>query len=102
MDEICQTCGLPKSLCVCGQIEKEQQKIKIRLITRKFGKHITHIGGFETDAQAKSLEKILKRKLACGGTSKNRVIELQGNHKYKVKGVLLAEGYTEGLIDDKG
>ncbi len=100
MDEICQTCGLPKSLCVCGQIEKEQQKIKIRMITRKFGKQVTHVSGFDTDEQAEELEKILKRKLACGGTSKNKIIELQGNHARKVKEVLLAEGYNQELIDD--
>ncbi|MDO8625181.1 MAG: stress response translation initiation inhibitor YciH [Candidatus Diapherotrites archaeon] len=101
MDEICQTCGLQKSLCVCGAIEKEQQKIKIRMITRKFGKHVTHVSGFETDAQAKELEKILKRKLACGGTSKDKIIELQGNHVRKVKETLLAEGYNGELIDDQ-
>ena len=101
MDETCQTCGLPKSLCVCGAIEKEQQKIKIRLITRKFGKHITHVSGFDSESQAKELEKILKRKLACGGTSKNKEIELQGSHVRKVKEVLLQEGYNEELIDDR-
>ena len=56
MDEICQTCGLPKSLCVCGQIEKEQQKIKIRMITRKFGKQVTHVSGFDTEELAKELD----------------------------------------------
>jgi translation initiation factor 1 len=101
MDEICQTCGLFKSLCVCGAIEKEQQKIKIRMITRKFGKHVTHVSGFDSDDKARELEKILKRKLACGGTTKDKVIELQGNHVRKVKEVLLAEGYNEGLIDDQ-
>lgn len=101
MDEICQTCGLPKSLCVCGQIEKEQQKIRIRLLPKKFGKFITQVMGLENEEQAKELEKTLKKKLACGGTSKNKVIDLQGNHLKKVREILLAEGYNKDLIDDR-
>jgi translation initiation factor 1 len=100
MTEICPTCGLPKALCVCGQIEKEQQKIKVRKISRKFGKVVTLISGLETDDQAKELAKTLKRKLACGGTVKGKEIELQGDHHRKVRPVLLEEGYTESLIDD--
>lgn len=99
MNEICPTCGLPKSLCVCGQIEKEQQKVKVRTVQRKFGKMITLVSGLESEEQAKELAKTLKRKLACGGTVKGNEIELQGAHQSKVKKVLLEEGYNEALID---
>ncbi|MFH0954927.1 MAG: stress response translation initiation inhibitor YciH [Candidatus Micrarchaeota archaeon] len=99
MNGTCETCGLPKSLCVCGQIEKEQQKIRIRRLNRKFGKIITLISGMDTVEHAKELAKILKRKLACGGTSKETQIELQGDHMRKVKEALLAEGYNESLIE---
>jgi translation initiation factor 1 (eIF-1/SUI1) len=47
MAEVCSTCGLPKDLCVCGEIEKEQQRIRIRLETRKFGKATTIIDGMD-------------------------------------------------------
>jgi translation initiation factor 1 len=47
MAEVCPTCGLPKDLCVCGEIEKEQQRIRIRLETRKFGKATTIIDGMD-------------------------------------------------------
>ena len=43
MAEVCSTCGLPKDLCVCGEIEKEQQRIRVRLETRKYGKATTII-----------------------------------------------------------
>lgn len=99
MNEICATCGLPKSLCVCGQIEKEQQKVKVRKVPRKFGKIITLISGLETEGQAKELAKTLKRKLACGGTVKGKEIELQGDHHKKVKQILMEEGFSEALID---
>ncbi len=99
MTEMCPTCGLPKTLCVCGQIEKEQQKIRVRRLSRKFGKIITLVSGLETEEQAKELAKTLKRKLACGGTVKGKEIELQGDHQKKVRQVLLEEGYKESLID---
>lgn len=99
MNGTCETCGLPKALCVCSQIEKEQQKIRIRRINRKFGKVITLIAGLDTPEHAKELGKTLKRKLACGGTHKGTEIELQGDHMRKVKEILLAEGYNENLIE---
>ena len=34
MAEICPTCELPKDICVCTEIGKEQQRIKVRRETR--------------------------------------------------------------------
>jgi translation initiation factor 1 len=100
MEEICTICGLPKSLCICKEIGKESQKIRIRVISKKFKKVVTLIEGLEDKKQAKELEKLLKRKLACGGTSRDHEIELQGNHRGKVKDILLKEGYKEELIEE--
>lgn len=99
VEEICQTCGLPKSLCVCGEIEKESQKIKIRLVRTAFKKIVTTVSGLESGEKAKELEKLLKRKLACGGTVKEGMIELQGDHRKKVKEILIQQGFKEGLIE---
>jgi len=97
--EICPVCGLPKNICVCKEIAKETQKIKIRLVRRRFGKFMTVISGIEDKNNAKELCKELKRKLACGGTIKNNEIELQGSHVERVKKILLNLGYKEELID---
>ena len=99
MEEICQSCGLPKNLCVCGEIAKESQKVKVRTIRRRFGKIVTTVSGLQDRERAKELGKILKRKLACGGTVKGDEIELQGDHRRKIKEVLVKEGYKEELID---
>lgn len=99
MESICATCGLPKNICVCGQIAKESQKITIRLEQRRFRKFITIVEGLEADV-AKEMVKVLKSKLACGGTLDKGKIELQGNHKKEVKKVLLAEGFKESSIHD--
>ncbi|PIN98707.1 MAG: stress response translation initiation inhibitor YciH [Candidatus Diapherotrites archaeon CG10_big_fil_rev_8_21_14_0_10_31_34] len=99
MNEVCQTCGLPKNLCVCQEIAKESQKIKIFVKKIKFRKWITIMQGLESHEAAKNLEKILKKKFACGGTVKENTIELQGDHKKHIKKALLEQGYKEELID---
>ncbi len=99
MEEICQKCGLPKSLCVCQQIAKEQQKIKIRVDNRRFGKVVTIVSGLSEGVDAAELAKALKRRLACGGTLKNNEIILQGSHKEKAKQILLTQGFKQELID---
>lgn len=90
MSEICSKCGLPKELCVCEVIAKEDQKIEVYVDKKKFGKPYTIIEGInEKDINIKGLAKKLKTTLACGGTIKNGKIELQGIHKQKVKEVLV-------------
>jgi len=97
MPEVCPKCGLPKELCACEAIEREAQKIKIFVEKRKFGKPITIVEGI-TD-NAKDLTSQLKSKLACGGTFKNNHIELQGDHRSKLKDILVKLGYEEDQIE---
>ena len=99
MNEICVKCGLPKNLCVCVEISKETQKIKIRFLRKKFEKFVTTVTGLEDPEVIKELAKNLKRKLACGGTVKGKDIELQGNHVQRVREILLSEGYKQELIE---
>ena len=100
MAEICSKCGLPKELCICGELTREEEKIKIRSERRRFGKKITIVEGLKGDTkEVKSLLKELKRKLACGGTMKDGTLELQGDHKLKVKEYLLSKGYDEDRVE---
>ena len=96
--EICPICGLPTELCTCKIIEREARKIKIYTTTRKYKKPITVIEGIDKKS-GKSLSKDLKRKLACGGTFKEGRIELQGNHKDRVKNLLIGLGFDEKQIE---
>lgn len=98
-EEICETCGLPKSLCVCVEIEKESQKIRIRTANTRFKKIVTIVSGLEDAEKAKELGKALKKKLACGGTVKGTEIELQGDHRKKVKEELVRQGYKGEQIE---
>ncbi len=97
-EEICPTCGLPKSLCVCQVIEREAKIIKIYTVIRKFKKKMTIVEGV-ADKSGKSVSKELKRKLACGGTFKDGKIELQGDHRARVKDLLVKMGYEEDQIE---
>ncbi len=98
MESICEKCGLPKDLCVCQEISKEARKVRILVLSRRFRKLVTLVTGLDEE-QAKELGKLLKRKLACGGTVKKSEIELQGDHKRRVKEILMKEGYKEDMID---
>lgn len=97
---MCKVCGLPRELCVCQEIAREQQRITVYSIKRKFGKIVTLIEGLdEKQLSLKELAKELKSKLACGGTSKDGRIELQGDHKARVKDVLVKMGFSPDMID---
>ncbi len=95
MAGICSVCGLPEELCMCEQIAKEQQKIRILTDTRRYGKIMTVVEGIDaTDIDLDDLAKKLKTRCAAGGTAKEGRIELQGDHKRKVKEVLEELGFS--------
>ncbi|MDE1762167.1 MAG: stress response translation initiation inhibitor YciH [Candidatus Micrarchaeota archaeon] len=99
MAEICPKCGLPKELCVCDVLDRETtKKIRVYKEKKKFQKYATIVEGLQGD-ELERTAKALKTRLACGGTYKKGVIELQGDHKDAVKKELLALGYPESSID---
>ena len=100
MSEICSKCGLVKELCVCETIAKESQLIKVFLERKKFKKVYTIIEGIdEKEIDLKDLAKKLKAQFACGGTAKEGRIELQGDHKNKVKGILIKMGFSPESVE---
>ena len=86
--------------CVCGEIAKTQQEITVTTEKRRFGKVNTMVSGFDDGVDIKDVAKKLKMKRACGGTVKNKVIELQGNHKGFIKPILVSEGFSEEQINE--
>jgi len=100
MADVCSTCGLPKDLCVCGTISMEQQTVKVRMEMRKWGKPATIVEGIDgKSVNLPDLATKLKTYCACGGTSKNNSIILQGDHRDKVKKVLVGYGFPEASIE---
>src|SRR5919199_6947843 len=97
---ICKKCGLPDDLCACGELDRESARIVVRLETRRFSKTTTLIEGLnpkQTDMQR--IVKELKSTFACGGTAKDGLIILQGDHRGDVKGYLLKRGFNEESIE---
>ena len=100
MAVICNTCGLPEDLCACGDLNKESTKIVIRLEERRFKKKGTMIEGL--DSKLNDLNGTLselKRKYACGGTTKDNYIFLQGDHRDTMKETLVRLGFSESSIE---
>ncbi len=99
MEAVCPKCGLAKEFCVCETLTREEQKIKIRSERIRFKKFMTIIDGLSSEVNKKALASELKKKLACGGTVKDDKIELQGQHKEKVKELLVEMGFNAEQIE---
>ena len=92
---ICATCGLPEEICICEEIAKETQRIRITSDRRRYGKMVTIVEGLDaSDVDLDELARTLKTKVAAGGTVKNGRIELQGEHRKKVEQTLQELGYN--------
>ncbi len=99
MPEICPKCGLLNDICACEVLEKEEsQRIKVYTTKKRFGKFVTVIEGLDKEVLVKTAKE-LKHKLACGGTNKDGIIVLQGDHKDKMKGLLVGLGYSQECIN---
>lgn len=92
--------GLPTESDVFEEIAKSEQHIRVITEKRRYGKNMTLVSGFSRNLDIKGISKTLKEKLACGGTVKGDVIELQGNHQKQVKPILAKLGFPEESISD--
>ena len=78
---------------------REQQLIKVRVEKRKGRREVTLVEGLDPKSvDLRDLATKLKSKLACGGTAKNGRIELQGDHRFKVKEILTELGFDPSSI----
>jgi translation initiation factor 1 len=98
--DICPTCSLPKDLCVCEKISQKEQRV---LVALKFGKWkrivttVSFLGNINIELDA--LATKVKKYCAGGGTVKDNVIEVQGNHASKMKKFLEKEGFEASNIE---
>ncbi len=100
---LCPDCGQALSACKCR--EQDKQKIKGDGVVRvsretkgRGGKGVTLITGLPlAEEPLKELASKLKQTCGTGGTVKDGVIEIQGDHREKLCAYLQKAGYKAKL-----
>ena len=95
---MCPACRMPVAACVCGQkvVPAGDGVVRVSRVTKgRAGKGVTLVKGLALDAVALAqLGKQLKAACGSGGTVKDGVIEVQGDHCEKVMQELLKQGHN--------
>lgn len=88
LGRICPSCGKQSAECICKKkktqpMPKSDGKIRVERSTKgRKGKGVSLISGLPLEGRSlKELAKKLKQKCGTGGTVKNGVIEIQGDHR---------------------
>ncbi|PKO32954.1 MAG: stress response translation initiation inhibitor YciH [Betaproteobacteria bacterium HGW-Betaproteobacteria-9] len=94
---MCPGCRQPVAQCICGQkpVPSGDGIVRVSRETKgRGGKAVTLVKGLALDAAAlAALGKQLKAACGTGGTVKDGVIEIQGDHVDKVMASLQAAGH---------
>lgn len=95
---MCPQCNRQKTQCSCvrkNAIPKDGIVRLMRETKGRKGRGVTLINGLSLDPAAlKKIAKSLKQKCGSGGSVKNGVIEIQGDHRDTLEKELLSLGYT--------
>lgn len=95
---MCPGCNKRQKKCVCRQEQAIPKDGIVRLMRETKGrkaKGVTLINGLPlAPVELKEFAKLLKRKCGSGGSVKNGVVEIQGDHRDMLEKELTALGYT--------
>ena len=98
---MCPGCGKPVAECICRDVQADTIPagdgiVRVSRETKgRKGKGVTLVAGIPVSAsELRSLAKQLKRRCGAGGTVKDRVIEIQGDHRD-----LLVDVVMFGVVD---
>jgi translation initiation factor 1 len=104
--QICPKCQKPVSKCTCKKKKskaslqtKQDGIIRIRReVKGRKGKTVTVIYGFQFDqSNLKALAKQLKQQCGTGGSVKDDMIIIQGDHRETLMKLLKAQGHNVKL-----
>lgn len=97
---MCPACRQPMANCTCRQTARQRPAgdgiVRVsRETARRGGKTVTVVRGLPLDdAALAALGKQLRSACGSGGTSKDGLIEVQGDHVERVMNALQAAGWT--------
>ena len=99
---ICPHCGLPVAGCVCRASPRAPRGDGVVRVRREVqgrnGKTVTTVQGVPLpEEDLRALATDLKRSCGTGGTAKDGVIEIQGDHRERLVRELAARGFTVKL-----
>ena len=101
---MCPHCGHPTKKCVCRANPRKQAPqgdgvVRVRRESKgRRGKTVTTISGVPANADdLRELAGELKRLCGTGGSAKDGVIEIQGDHRDKLVEALRERGHTVKL-----
>ena len=83
---VCDSCGRPTSICSCARDSRQRVigdgNVKVRRETKgRGGKTVTTISGLAMNRdELQKLLSDLKRRIGTGGSEKDGVLEIQGDH----------------------
>jgi translation initiation factor 1 len=82
------------------ELDKSETHLTVRVEFRRWGKPVTVIQGLpKTGRSLEEVAHILKGRLATGGTSKEGVIMLQGDHRNRISAELVKMGFQKDHIE---
>ena len=85
---------------ILAELDREEARVKIRMEMRRFGKPTTVIEGLKmSDKDMRELSSKMKRFLATGGTVKDGIMILQGDHRESAAKMLVQHGFSESSIE---
>jgi translation initiation factor 1 len=100
----CPDCSRPVAACECKRLAQAARPtgdgiVRLKRETKgRGGKGVTLIDGLPLQDEALlALAKQLKNKCGTGGTVKDGVIEIQGDHRTQLQSLLEAQGYKVKL-----
>lgn len=82
------------------ELDKSETHLIVRVEFRRWGKPVTIVQGLpKTGRSLVEVAHRLKERLATGGTAKEGVIMLQGDHRARIKDELVKLGFPDDHIE---
>ena len=85
---------------IVAELDREEARVKVRMEMRRFRKPTTVIEGLKmNEKDLQELGTKMKKMLATGGTVKDGIVLLQGDHMDRVVEILVKRGFSESSIE---